>query len=116
MFTTSTVYRDGICVQTGSNDWAALAATARGSGDLVWIDVADAGGDDFVGIAAAFDLHHLAVEDAARAERSAKGLEKDGAKAHLVEVLRAAEAELAALHKRLLQRTYFAVPKAQLSL
>ncbi len=29
---------------------------------------------------------------------------------------RAAEAELAALHKRLLQRTYFAVPKAQLSL
>ncbi len=59
----------------------------------------------------------LYISDArARAERSAKGLEKDGAKAHLVEVLRAAEAELAALHKRLLQRTYFAVPKAQLSL
>ncbi len=72
VFTTSTVYRDGICVQTGSNDWNALAATARGSGDLVWIDVADAGGDDFVGIAAAFDLHHLAVEDAVHAHQRAK--------------------------------------------
>ena len=51
-----------------------------------------------------------------RAERSAKGLQKDGADAHLVEALTAAEAELAAIHRRLLQKTYFAVPKAQLSL
>lgn|GEM_PF-1983776 len=36
MFTTSTVYGGGICVQTGSNDWNVLAATARGSGDVLF--------------------------------------------------------------------------------
>lgn len=51
-----------------------------------------------------------------RAERAAKALEKDGAEPHLVEALRTGEAELAALHKKLFQQTYFAVPKAQLSL
>lgn len=51
-----------------------------------------------------------------RAERAMRTLEKDGAEAHLVEALRSADAELAALHKRLLQQTYFAVPKEQLSL
>lgn len=59
----------------------------------------------------------LYISDAReRAERSVKALEKDGAEVHLVEALKAAEAELAALHKRLLQQTCFAVPKAQLSL
>jgi hypothetical protein len=59
----------------------------------------------------------LYISDAReRAERSAKALEKDGAEAHLVEAVRAAEADLAALHKRLLQATYFAVPRAQMSL
>jgi septation ring formation regulator EzrA len=59
----------------------------------------------------------LYISDAReRAERALKTLEKDGAAAHLVEALRSGEAELAALHKRLLQQTYFAVPKAQLSL
>jgi hypothetical protein len=51
-----------------------------------------------------------------RAERAMRALEKDGAEAHLVEALRSADADLAALHKRLLQQTYFAVPKEQLSL
>lgn len=57
----------------------------------------------------------LYISDAReRAERSAAALAKDGAEEHLVAALRAAEADLAALHKRLLQSTYFAVPKAQL--
>ncbi len=51
-----------------------------------------------------------------RAERAMRMLERDGAEGHLVEALRTSEAELTALHKRLLQQTYFAVPKEQLSL
>ena len=59
----------------------------------------------------------LYVSDAReRAERTAKALEKDGAEAHLIAAVRAGEGDLAALHKRLLQQTYFAVPKSQLSL
>ena len=44
-----------------------------------------------------------------RAERAAKGLGKDGADEHLVEALEEAEQELAAIHRRLMQSTYFAV-------
>jgi len=59
----------------------------------------------------------LYVSDAReRAEKAAKVLEKDGAEAHLVEALLQAERELGELHRRLMQQTYFAVPKAQLSL
>lgn len=59
----------------------------------------------------------LYISDAReRAERALRALEKDGAEEHLIAALRSAEAELAALHKRLLQQTYFAVPREQLSL
>lgn len=59
----------------------------------------------------------LYISDAReRAERTLKALEKDGAEGHLVEAVRTAEADLGALHKRLMQQTYFAVPKSQLSL
>ncbi len=51
-----------------------------------------------------------------RAERAAKLLAKDGADEHLVEALQEAEQELEALHRRLMQGTYFAVPKEQLTL
>jgi len=51
-----------------------------------------------------------------RAERAAKTLRRDDAEPHLVEALAAADAELADLHKRLLQATHFAVPKPQLTL
>lgn len=51
-----------------------------------------------------------------RAERAARTIESDGAEAHLVEALRETEAELARLHRRLMQATYFAVPKEQLTL
>jgi len=59
----------------------------------------------------------LYVSDARqRAERAAKALAKDGADDHLVEALEEAEQELAAIHRRLMQSTYFAVPAEQLSL
>jgi hypothetical protein len=51
-----------------------------------------------------------------RAERAAKALERDEADTHLVEALQEAERELLAIHRRLMQSTYFAVPKEQLAL
>ncbi len=46
-----------------------------------------------------------------RASRSAKALGKSGAEQHLVDALNKAECELDELHTRLMQGTYFAVPK-----
>lgn len=51
-----------------------------------------------------------------RLERTADLLAKDGAEEHLVEALREAEQELDALSLRLMQKTYFAVAKDQLTL
>ena len=51
-----------------------------------------------------------------RAERTARALRKDGADDHLVEALETAERELEELGQLLMQRTYFAVPKEQLTL
>lgn len=51
-----------------------------------------------------------------RAQRAISELQRTGGEDHLLEALRHAESELAALHRRTMQRTYFAVPKAQLSL
>ena len=51
-----------------------------------------------------------------RAERAARTIAKDGAEAHLVEALEETERELEALGRKLMQRTYFAVPDDQLTL
>jgi hypothetical protein len=51
-----------------------------------------------------------------RASRAAKELDRDSADEHLVEALESAQEELLTLHRRLMQRTYFAVPKEQLTL
>jgi ACT domain-containing protein len=51
-----------------------------------------------------------------RAENVAKMIAKDGAEEHLVEALEEAERELEVLGRTLMQRTYFAVPKEQLTL
>lgn len=51
-----------------------------------------------------------------RAERAAKSIAKDGAEAHLVEALTAAEQELERVGRRLMQQTYFAVPEEQLTI
>jgi len=59
----------------------------------------------------------LYVSDARqRAERTAKALAKDGADEHLVEALEEAERGLADVHRLLMQGTYFAVQKEQLTL
>ncbi|MBA3347943.1 MAG: hypothetical protein H0T13_05230 [Actinobacteria bacterium] len=51
-----------------------------------------------------------------RLERTADMLAKDGAEEHFVEALREAEQDLDALSLRLMQKTYFAVTKDQLTL
>jgi hypothetical protein len=59
----------------------------------------------------------LYVEDArARARRAADVVEKDGAEAHVVAALRATERQLAELHTRLAQATYYAVVDLTLKL
>ncbi len=54
----------------------------------------------------------------ARVGRNAlsRRLRKDGADEHLVEALEEADRELLALHRKLMQSTYFAVPKEQLTI
>ena len=51
-----------------------------------------------------------------RAEKTARELKSDGAEPHLVDALLLAERELEAVGRKLMQQTYFAVPKEQLSL
>ncbi|MGI8439411.1 MAG: hypothetical protein ACR2NV_04280 [Thermoleophilaceae bacterium] len=51
-----------------------------------------------------------------RAEKSAREIARDEAEPHLVSALEETEAELLALHRKLMQRTYFARPKQQLAL
>lgn len=59
----------------------------------------------------------LYVEDArARARRAADALERDGAEAHIVAALHASELQLAELHTKLAQGTYYAVADATLKL
>jgi hypothetical protein len=59
----------------------------------------------------------LYISDARqRAERAVRTIAKSGAEPHLVEALEEAERELEALGRKLMQRTYFAVPDDQLTL
>jgi hypothetical protein len=51
-----------------------------------------------------------------RLERTAALLARDGAEEHLVDALREAERELDALSLKLMQKTYFAVSRDQLTL
>jgi septation ring formation regulator EzrA len=51
-----------------------------------------------------------------RAERALRSISKDGGEAHLVEALEEAERDLDEIQRRVMQQTYFAVPKAQLAL
>jgi hypothetical protein len=51
-----------------------------------------------------------------RAQRTVRALEKADAEPHLVEALEDAERELEAVGRTLMQRTYFAIPKEQLTL
>lgn len=59
----------------------------------------------------------LHISDArTRARRAADLVEKDGAEAHVVEALRAAELQLHELHRKLSQGTYYAVADSSLRL
>ena len=51
-----------------------------------------------------------------RAEKTAQELRRAGAEPHLVTALEVAERDLEAVGRRLMQQTYFAVPKEQLEL
>ena len=51
-----------------------------------------------------------------RAEKTAKELRRAGAEPHLVAAVEAAEKDLELVGRRLMQQTYFAVPKEQLEL
>lgn len=66
------VYRDGIR-QPGSTHWEeALADMRDSSSDMVWIGLHEPTAAQLEGIAAAFDLHPLAVEDAVHAHQRPK--------------------------------------------
>ena len=52
----------------------------------------------------------------ARSTTSARPLLDYRAEPHLIEALRDSEAQLATLHRSLMQATYFAVPSEQLAL
>jgi hypothetical protein len=51
-----------------------------------------------------------------RAEKSARLIAKDGAEPHLIEALEEADRALDAVQRLLMQSTYFAVPKVQLTI
>lgn len=51
-----------------------------------------------------------------RAEKTARELRRAGAEPHLIAAVETAEKDLEALGRRLMQQTYFAVPKDQLAL
>jgi hypothetical protein len=60
----------------------------------------------------------LFISDAQeRARRASERIEKEGAEAHVVDALRDAQADLGALHRTLMQRTYYALtePAEQLA-
>lgn len=63
------------------------------------------------------DVVLLYIEDARRrAERAAVELRDGGAEDFLVEAMEQVQLELSATAKKLIQSTFFAVPKAQLTL
>jgi hypothetical protein len=63
------------------------------------------------------DVVLLHIEQARRrAERAVAELRADGAEDFLVEAMEQAQAELSATAKKLIQGTFYAVPKAQLTL
>ena len=64
-------YRDGIR-QQGPSDFSDLVSLAREKGGFVWAGFASPGAEEFDEVAAEFDLHPLAVEDAVLAHQRPK--------------------------------------------
>jgi magnesium transporter len=70
----SAVYRGGtrVSVACASHDYPALRATAADEGGFVWVGLHQPGKEELADVAAAFGLHHLAVEDAFKAHQRPK--------------------------------------------
>lgn len=64
-------YRDGVR-QVGLSDFSDLVDMARDQGGFVWAGFASPGAMEFDEVAAEFDLHPLAVEDAVHAHQRPK--------------------------------------------
>jgi hypothetical protein len=75
--------------------------------------------DSTTTIASVNEAHFAEVEKALlyvseareRAERAAKTIARDGGDQHLVNALEEADHDLLSVHRRLMQATYFAVPR-----
>ncbi len=65
-------YRDGRRQHEGPLEIETAAAKAKGDGDFVWLGLHDPDDGELDRIAAAFDLHELAVEDAKQAHQRPK--------------------------------------------
>jgi len=70
----SAVYRDGVRlpVDCHVHDFAALKAAADAEHDFVWVGLFEPSHDELAGVADAFGLHKLAVEDAVVAHQRPK--------------------------------------------
>jgi len=68
------LYRDGERLDLGleTGDLAGVRAKATGPHDFVWVGLHDPDGDELDAIAALYDLHELAVEDAISAHQRPK--------------------------------------------
>lgn len=65
-------YRDGARRHEGATPIERAAGLARGDGDFVWISLREPSAETMAELQRAFDLHELAVEDAARAHQRPK--------------------------------------------
>ncbi len=74
MIVDSAVYCQGVRVPVdcSPHDYVAMRARASGKGDFVWVGLHQPSHDELGKVAAAFGLHHLAVEDAVKAHQRPK--------------------------------------------
>jgi magnesium transporter len=71
------LYRDGERIEGGS-DWRELRAKADAPGDFVWIGMYEPEAEEIAEVAAIFELHPLAVEDATHVKHQRPKLERFG--------------------------------------
>ncbi|WP_341926969.1 magnesium/cobalt transporter CorA [Nocardioides psychrotolerans] len=74
MIVDSAVYCQGVrvAVDCHPHDYVEMRARASAKGDFVWVGLHQPGHDELGKVAAAFGLHHLAVEDAVKAHQRPK--------------------------------------------
>ncbi len=74
MIVDSALYRDGarVDLDTGPHDYARLRAEGARDGGFVWVGLHEPTEEELGEVAAAFDLHDLAIEDAVKAHQRPK--------------------------------------------